>query len=94
MANQRDKNKRILGVYMDRETYHRLSKLARAKKTTVADITRLQIERMVKDVELSVEDRTRIKKEKLEFAAKQKESLAKKRTFQARMAKVRRELEE
>lgn len=94
MANQRDKNKRILGVYLDREVYHRLVKLARQKKTTVADMTRTHVERMVEKVILSPEDKLRIKKERAEFEAKQKARLSKKRTFSSRMDEMRRKLGE
>lgn len=94
MANQRDRNKRILGVYMERETYQRLVKLARNKKTTVADLTRMQIERMVENVILSPEDKKRIKEERAAFEAKQKSMLAKKRSFKSRMETMRRKLEE
>lgn len=94
MANQRDKNKRILGVYLERDTYHRLVKLARQKKTTVAELTRMQVERVVEGVRLSPEDKLAIKKERIEFDAKQKERLAKKRTFKSRMSEMRERLED
>lgn len=89
MANQRDKNKRILGVYLERDTYLRLSKLAAEKKTTVADLTRMQIERIVQSVELSPEEKLKIKKDRIEFDKRQKAALAKKRTFQTRMQAMR-----
>jgi predicted anti-sigma-YlaC factor YlaD len=93
MANQRDKNKRILGVYLDRETYQRLGKLARSKKTTVADLTRMHVERMVEKVILTPEDKKRIKEERAQAEAKQKAALAKKRTFNSRMEQMRQKLE-
>lgn len=94
MANQRDKNKRLLGVYIEREVYLRLNKLARQKKTNVADLCRLQVERMVEKVVLSPEDKKRIKEERAAFEARQKAMLAKKRSFKSRMDQMRRKLEE
>lgn len=93
MANQRDKNKRILGVYLDRDVYQRLVKLATRKKTTVADLTRTQVERMVENVILTPEEKQRIKNERLEFEAKQKATLAKKRSFTSRMESMRKRIE-
>lgn len=92
MANQRDKNKRILGVYLERELYHRLIKMARQKKTTVAEMMRTHVERMTQNVVLTPEDKLRIKKERAEFEAKQKAALAKRRTFKSRMDDMRRKL--
>lgn len=94
MANQRDKNKRLLGVYLDREVYLRLNKLARQKKTNVADLCRAQVERMTENVILSPEDKKRIKEERAAFEARQKVLLAKKRTFKSRMEGMRKKLEE
>ncbi len=93
MANQRDKNKRILGVYMDREIYHRLAKLSRLKKTTVADLTRTEVQRLVKDVVLSEDEKLRIKNEKQSFILKQQTVLDRQRSFEARMDKARKDLE-
>jgi len=94
MANQRDKNKKLLGVYIDRETHIRLTKLARQKKTNIADLCRTHVERMVEKVTITPEDRKRIKEERAAFEARQKAILAKKRTFGARLQQKRRELEE
>lgn len=93
MANQRDKNKRLLGVYIEREVYLRLSKLARQKKTNVADLCRTQVERMVEKVILSPEDKKRIKEERVAFEAQQKARLAKTRSFKSRMETMRQKLE-
>jgi hypothetical protein len=93
MANQRDKNKRLLGVYIERDVYLRLSKLARQKKTNVADLCRTQVERMVEKVILSPEDKKRIKEESAEFDARQTARLAKKRTLKSRLEGMRRKLE-
>ncbi|MEB3207998.1 MAG: hypothetical protein VKK63_03700 [Synechococcus sp.] len=68
-------------------------KLARQKKTTVADLTRMQIERMVDKVILSPEDKKRIKEERAAFQTKQKAMLAKKRSFKSRMENMRQKLE-
>lgn len=94
MANQRHKNKRLLGVYIEREVYLRLNKLAQQKKTNVADLCRTQVERMVEKVVLSPEDKKRIKEERAAFVARQKATLAKKRSFKSRMVSMRRKLEE
>lgn len=94
MANQRDKNKRLLGVYLDREVYLRLNKLAQQKKTNVADLCRTHVERMVEKVILSPEDKKRIKEERAAFEARQKALLAKKRSFKSRMGDMRKKLEE
>lgn len=92
MANQRDKNKRLLGVYIERDVYLRLSKLAQQKKTNVADMCRTQVERMVEKVNLTAEDRKRIKEERAAFEARQKALLAKKRSFKNRMEEMRKKL--
>lgn len=92
MANQRDKNKRILGVYLDRETYHRLTKLALRKKTNVADVIRTHVEKMVEDVTLSPQERAEIKKEQHDFEKKQKAKLAKQRTLQNRLERYKKTL--
>ena len=92
MANQRDKNKRLLGVYIERDVYLRLSKLAQQKKTNVADLCRTHVERLGEKVILSAEDRKRIKEERIAFEARQKAALAKKRTFGARMSEMRNKL--
>lgn len=92
MANQRDKNKRILGVYLERETYHQLTKFAKRKKTNVADIVRTHIEQMVDGVTLSPQERAEIKKEQHEFNARQKERLAKERSLQNRLERYKKNL--
>jgi hypothetical protein len=92
MANQRDKNKRILGVYLDRETYYQLAKLAKRKKTNVADVVRTHVEKIVEGVTLSSEEKAAIKKERQGFEAKQKAILAKKRTFQNRLERYKKDL--
>jgi predicted DNA-binding protein len=92
MANQRDKNKRILGVYLDRETYQRLTKLAQRKKTNVADIVRTHVEKITEDVTLSPQERAEIKKERQEFEAKQKTKLSKERTLQKRLERYKQNL--
>lgn len=92
MANQRDKNKRLLGVYIERDVYLRLSKLAQQKKTNVADLCRTHVERMVEKVTLSAEDRKRIKEERTAFETRQQAALAKKRSFGARMSDMRKKL--
>ena len=94
MANQRDKNKKLLGVYIDRETHTRLTKLARQKKTNIADLCRSHVERMVEQVIITPEDRKRIKEERAAFEARQKVTLAKKRTFSSRMSDMRKKLGE
>ena len=94
MANQRDKNKRLLGVYLDREVYLRLSKLAQRKKTNVADLCRTHVEHMVEKVVLTPEDRKRVKEERAAFEARQKALLAKKRSFKSRMGDMRKKLAE
>ena len=94
MANQRDKNKKLLGVYIDRETHIRLTKLARQKKTNIADLCRSHVERMVEKVIITPDDRKRIKEERAAFEARQKTALAKKRTFGARMSEMRKQLGE
>jgi predicted DNA-binding protein len=92
MANQRDKNKRILGVYLDRETYHRLTKLAQRKKTNVADIVRTHVEKITEDVVLSPQERAEIKKERLDFEKKQQAKLAKERTLQNRLDRYKKSI--
>ena len=93
MANQRDINKKILGVYVDREIYQRVTKLARTKRTNVAELIRTHIERMVEGVQLTAEEKRQIKQERQKFEAKQKATLAKKRTFPARLQSMRNKLE-
>jgi predicted DNA-binding protein len=92
MANQRDKNKRILGVYLDRETYQRLTKLAQRKKTNVADIVRTHVEKITEDVTLSPQERAEVKKERQDFEAKQKAKLSKERTLQNRLERYKKTL--
>lgn len=92
MANQRDKNKRILGVYLERETYQRLAKLAVRKKTNVADLVRTHLGKMVEDVILSPQERADIKKEQSDFEKRQKAKLAKERTLQNRLERYKRTL--
>jgi hypothetical protein len=92
MANQRDKNKRILGVYLERETYQRLTKLAVRKKTNVADLVRSHLGKIVEDVVLSPQERAEIKKEQLDFEKKQKAKLAKERSLQNRLDRYKKDL--
>jgi predicted DNA-binding protein len=92
MANQRDKNKRILGVYLDRETYQRLTKLAQRKKTNVADIVRTHVEKITEDVVLSPQERAEIKKERIDFEKKQQAKLAKERTLQNRLDRYKKDI--
>jgi predicted DNA-binding protein len=92
MANQRDKNKRILGVYLDRETYLRLTKLAQRKSTNVADIVRTHVEKITEDVILSPQERAEIKKERHDFEKKQKAKLAKERSLQNRLERYKKNL--
>jgi hypothetical protein len=92
MANQRDKNKRILGVYLERETYQRLTKLAARKKTNVADLVRTHVGKIVEDVVLTPQERADIKKEQLDFEKKQKAKLAKERSLQNRLDRYKKDL--
>jgi len=92
MANQRDKNKRILGVYLERETYQRLAKLAVRKKTNVADLIRTHVGDLVKGVQLTPEEKLAIKKERQQFEAQQKAKLAKERSLQSRLDKYKQSL--
>ena len=92
MANQRDKNKRILGVYLERETYQRLAKLAARKKTNVADLVRTHVGKIVEGVHLTPEEKAAIKKERTQFEAKQKAKLTKERSLQSRLDRYKKNL--
>lgn len=92
MANQRDTNKRILGVYVSREDHAKLAKLAARKKITLAELMRLTLVKMVENVELGPQDKARIKEEKVGATKRQAQLLAKKRTLQSRLDAYRKKL--
>jgi hypothetical protein len=92
MANQRDKNKRILGVYLERETYQQLNKLAIRKKTNLADLVRTHVVKLVEDIRLTPEEKSVIKKEQQQFEARQKSKLAKARSLQNRLDRYKKDL--
>jgi predicted DNA-binding protein len=92
MANQRDKNKKALGVYVEREDHRRLTKLAAQKNTTIADLIRAQVERLVSHVELTPDELSKIKKEQSEFIAHRSKKVGRTRSFSTRLQKFKEQL--
>lgn len=92
MANQRDTNKRILGVYVTREDHAKLTKLAARKKITVAEMMRLTLAKMVENVDLAPQEKAKIKEERVHASKRQSQLLAKRRSLQARLDAYRKKL--
>lgn len=92
MANQRDSNKKALGVYVEREDHKRLKKLAEAKNVTIADLIRMQVERLVSDVKLSESEIAQIRAEQAQFESDQQRRQTKSRSFRERMSKYTKKL--
>lgn len=56
MANQPDPNKKLVGVRVSLETYHKLLRLAGGEPSKVAEVIRKILAAQVEDIELTIHE--------------------------------------